>query len=548
MGALKDAWRKRSFWLFLLPLAAFVALRLPLLHLPPFGDEEMFVREASFRNAGNPANYPILGFFLLKSGLFFLGWQKLRWVPFLFSLGVLVLTIALAEDFIGFQGSFYAAWLLALSPLSVSVSPQILMDGSFVAFFFLAFLLAYERGIKAGGLRWQAALGCGILFGCLWLTSYAAFALAFGAGLYSLFHLGFKKTLRDFSIMGLAAAALFSLYPIFFPRHYHQSTDKLGFLHSSPVILHLGAAPWLFISSWAKAVIFIGPLILWGFARAISDGKSRARLALALSCCLGYAALLLIFINPDRTMTYWSAILPLLCLLTANEITQLRALPRWQNLALWTAFYWAVLALLSAAGAHAVFPVHPAHYTRAFWSDYFSVRMFYGPSLGLLIRPAAVVFSFAAVPALGILSRRFSRAQAHLLALGLAYGAFYSLEYSHPLFSPNLNRAAARMTAAFKSHPPAQPLYLHGCSALMCESSGIAAQAFMYNESLISRLIPVMERTGGTLALLDAPAIGPDSELREFLTRHARLTRSFSDDGVVLAEVWNLAPLKRLKR
>ncbi len=542
MKALEKAWREESRRLFLLPLAAFIVLRLPLLHLPLFGDEEMFLREtARLGGAGNPAGYPVLGFLFLKAGLLALGANHLRWVPFLFSLGVFGLTALLGQDLFGFRGAFGAAWLLALSPLSVSVSPQILMDGAFVAFFFLAFLLAYQRSLASEKFRPSVLALCGLLFGCLWMTSYAAFALVSGVGLYALFSSGFKRTARDFSVIGLCGAAVFSLYPIFMPAHYRSSTHKLGLFHTAPVITHLLSQPWLFASSWAKAVIFVGPLLLWGLLRALLRRQDRERRRLLLSVCLCYMAFLLVLINPDRTMDYWSPILPLFCVLTAGELLSWGdGGLHWRPLLAWSAAYWAALALLTAAGPHAVFAVHPMRYHPKFWLDFFPIRMFYGPSLGIYLRPAALVASFAGLSVFWALSRKFPAARLHLAALGLAYGLFYSLEYAHPLFSPNLNQAAARMNAAFQARPPEEPLYLHGGSALACANAGVPAQSFMYNAGVIEGLIPVMQKTGGTLALADAPAIGSDSPLRQYLARGATLVRSFSSDGVALIEVWRL--------
>jgi len=539
--ALEKAWREESRRLFLLPLTAFVLLRLPLLHLPLFGDEEMFLREtAHLGGSGNPAGYPVLGFLFLRAGLLALGADHLRLVPLLFSVGVFALTATLGQDFFGFRGAFCATWLLALSPLSVSVSPQILMDGAFVAFFFLAFLLVYERSLRTDGFRPAALALCGILFGCLWMTSYAAFALASGVGLYALLSAGFKRAARDFSVIGPCGAAVFSLYPLLMPAHYRSSTHKLGLFHAAPVITHFFSEPWLFASSWAKAVIFIGPLLLWGLVRALIRTEGRARRGLLLCACLCYMAFLLVLINPDRTMDYWSPVLPLFCVLTAGELLSWGEGLRWRPLLLWTATYWAALALLTAAGPHAVFAVHPMRYARAFWIDFFPIRMFYGPSLGIYLRPAALIASFAGLSAFWALSRKSPAARVHLAALGLAYGLFYSMEYAHPMFSPDLNRAAARMDAAFAAKPPRQPLYLHGSSALACAKAGIPAQSFMYNDGVIGALVQAMEKTGGTLALADAPAIGPDSPLREFLSRNAHLEKSFGNDGVALVQVWSL--------
>ncbi|MDE1976110.1 MAG: hypothetical protein KGI84_02485, partial [Elusimicrobia bacterium] len=365
--------------------------------------------------------------------------------------------------------------------------------------------------------------------------------LASGVGLYALLCAGFKRTARDFSAIGLCGAAVFSLYPIFMPAHYRSSTHKLGLFHAAPVITHLFSQPWLFASSWAKAVIFVGPLLLWGLLQALLRRQESARRGLLLSACLCYMAFLFVLINPDRTMDYWSPILPLFCVLTAGELLSWGdGGLRWRPLLAWTAAYWAALALLTAAGPHAVFAVHPMRYARNFWLDFFPIRMFYGPSLGIYFRPAALVASFAGLGVFWALSRKFPAARLHLAALGLAYGLFYSLEYAHPLFSPNLNQAAAQMDASFRARPPEEPLYLHGSSASACAKAGIPAQSFMYNDGVIDGLVQTMKKTGGTLALADAPAIGPDSPLRKYLARDAALERSFSSDGVALIEVWRL--------
>jgi len=552
MEIVKKLARSKSAWFFLLPLLVFILLRLPLLHLPPFGDEAQDALEAvslGMHNPNNPAVYPIMMFLILKCGSFFVGWSRLRWIPFLFSLGVWGLTVLIADDFIGSAGALCAAWLLALSPLSVMVSPQLIMNGAFVPFFFLAFVFAYERFLRSDVFRWGPLLCCGILFGCLWLTTYAVFALTAGIGLYSLVSSGFKKTLRDFAVIGIVAAAVFLPYPLLFPAHFHGSTQEVAstssglfhISHSVPEISRFLSMPWLYVSSWAKAVIFVGPLLFWGLARSFARKESRARLGLLLSACLSYMLLLLLLINPERTLDYWSPILPLLCVLAAGEIMAWIKSPRWRNILLWTAIYWAVLGFLTIAGPHAVFPAHPIHYARSFWMEFLSVRMFDGPSLSLFVRPAAILAPFAGLAIFWLLGKRFPAARSHLVALGLAYGLFFSLEYSRPLFSPNLNRAGAQMLESFKAEPPKQPFYLHGYSDIACERAGIHRVAsFMYADNLISRLIPVMKRTGGTLALADAPDIGPDSSLRKFLSRNARLEKTFGNHGVALVEIWSL--------
>ncbi len=130
----------------------------------------------------------------------------------------------------------------------------------------------------------------------------------------------------------------------------------------------------------------------------------------------------------------------------------------------------------------------------------------------------------------------------HFISLGLAYCLFYSMSYVHPFFSPNLNKVGARLLSSLEAQPPRQPVYLHGYGALQCEMHHIQVQPFMYDEDLIKSLLPLMEKTGGTVVIADAPAIGEKAPLRNFLNKRAVLKRTFSDDGVVLAEIWQLNP------
>lgn len=534
--------RNQSRWIFLFPLAIFLALRLPLLHFPLFGDEDILVRDAAMLGRSSLSGYPILSLIFLRLGLLFLGLKNLRWITFLFSLGVFSLTLAIAEMLIGFNGALWASLLLALNPLSVSVSCQLLFDGAFVCFFLLSIIYFYLRHLRREekGVRdiWNLIL-CGIAFGLLQMTSYAAFAFIPGLALYSWMKRGLKKTISTLGVIAVLGALIFSIYPILNPAHYQISTHKLGFLHSGIRILKLFAMPWLYASSLSKALIFAGPLPILGVFGTFLDVKRRERVGLPLAISLTYIALLLIFINPDRTIGYWSPVIPLLCIIAAQEITAL-TMRRWTHFSITVGLYCIVLAALTLSGLQVITPVHPMRWSWRVLLYFFPIRMFYGPSLCLYLRPAAVFFAFGACFLLMFWKRKSPILHRHFIALGLAYGAFYSLEYVHPEFSPNLNLVGTELIASLERTPAPKPIYLHGYGALDCEMHGIEVYSFMYNSALIHKLILIMDKTKGSVVIANSPAIGPQSQLMRFLRKDAVLARSFSDDGVVLARIWTL--------
>ncbi len=536
MIALKKLIRDKSPWLFLFPFLVFILLRIPLLRLPPFGDEDQLIRDAIFLGHSAETGYPILGLFFLRLGLFFLDWNHLRWVPFLFSVGVFILTNLISKELIGFEGALWSTWLLSINPLNVSVSPQLLFDGSFVAFFLLLMVYFYLRFLREPEKNRIFLILCGFSFGCLWLTSYAAFSLAAGAALYALLSRNWKAAILDVVTIGIVGLAVFSVYPLLLPHHYHLSTQKLSVIGSIP-LLKFKKLEWLYFSSWAKAFIFVGPLLLWGFSRALLSEDLRRRIGLPLSICAGYIVLVLVLVNPDRTMGYWSPLTPFFCIATSAIIVKDKETDSIFPLLPSMAVYYALMAILTQTGPHAVSSVHPLRWS---WMNFFPIRMFYGPSLALYLRPAAVVFPFLAVFSLAFAPPRWKKLKLQMIALGLAYGLFYSSEYAYSIFSPNPNAVGQELLMSLKREPPKEPVYLHGYGALECEMNGIRVQPFMYDEGVINRILPLMARTKGTVILMNFPMIGLKTPLRLFLSTHATLERKFSSDSISLAGIWRL--------
>ncbi len=527
--------RQNSHWFFLLPFLVFILLRASLLRLPPFGDEDQLIRDAVFLGHSAETGYPILGLFFLRIGLFFLDWNHLRWVPFAFSVGVFILTALITEELLGFEGALWSLWLLSISPLNISVSTQLLFDGSFVAFFLLLMVYFYLRFLRNPKENRIFLILCGVAFGCLWLTSYAAFSLAAGAALYAILSRKLHAVL-DIVTIGILGLLVFSVYPLLLPHHYHLSAQKLAVVRSIP-ILKFKSHEWLYFSSWAKALIFVGPLLLWGLFRALLSGDLRRRVGLPLSICVSYMILILTLVNPDRTMGYWSPLIPFFCLATAAAIMEEQKTYSIFSLSVLITTYYVLMAILTQVGPHAVSSSHPLRWS---WMNFFPIRMFYGPSLALYLRPAAVIFPFLAIFFLALSTLRWKKLRAQIIALGLAYGLFCSGEYVHPLFSPDSNAVGQKLLSSLKQKPPQEPVYLHGYGALECEMNGIKVQPFMYDESVIEKLLPLMTRTKGSVILMNSPAIGPETPLRRFLSTHATLKREFSSDSISLAEVWRL--------
>jgi len=520
-------------------LGLFLALRLPLLNLPPFGDEDLFIRDALALGQSDLTGYPILSLLMAKTALLGLDPSQLRWVPFVFSLGVLWLTVLLAGRLAGRRAAIWSALVLAASPLSVSVSTQMLFDGAFVAFCALCVTHLY---LQSAGPSYGRAAWCGVAIGCLGMTSYAAFPIVAGLILHSWLTRGTSATIKVFALALAVAAAVFSIYPLLFPAHFHLSMQKPAGTLGNILRIKAAMSASLYGRSFAKAAIFAGPLVFWGLAHGLRDGQVRQRLALPLCVSLTYMVAVMIMVNPDRTVGYWAAVLPFLCIIAGAAAAQCQGAPGDRKPAAATLAVLAALVWITSCGPRLVEPVHPG----IRWSlhglfDFVPIRIFYGPSLAMYLKPAAALLGFLGCASFAALGRFQPRLRSYAVACGLAYGLFYSAEYSYALCSPNLNRVAAAVVRSLQEERPAQPVYLHGYGALACARQGIAVRTFMYDVPLMPSLTAEIGRTGGTVVLLNAPAIGPDTVLRRFLASRARLRRTFSDGGAALAEIWEVA-------
>lgn len=519
--------------------AVFVVLRLPLLGFPYYGDEEGVVIEALLPLGQCLINgHPILLPAFLKLGVSLLGWEQLRWVPFLFSLALLGLTWTLADELIGRRGAILAAWLFALSPWNVSVSTQVEFDGAVFAFFATAFVLFYARLAARGNLR--DLLLAGASFGLLWLSKISALVIFAGLALHSLLFRGVKKTAGDFGVMLGIGAAIFSIYPVFFFTHYHAASQKtasvLGLISQK-----LSLSPGLYANCLAKTLIFMGPLFLWGFLRTLLAPAERRRLALPLVLAISYIAVLLILLFPHRITIYWSALIPVFCVMTAQAMLGELGETDYKRLAAGTLLYAAGLAVLTCLGPYSVQAIHPrvAFSLRGLF-EFLPIRHFSGPSTSFFVKPAAVLLAFGLCGALWLASRKIPRLRVHAICLGLAYALFYSAEYSYSPLSPNLNKAGQAVFAYIQEHPPKTPVYLHGSGALAYKMAGVKTFPFMYDVGFLPHLMERMEKTKGTVVIVNTPAIGKATPLMEFLGRKAVLTKSFADSALTVAEVWTL--------
>ncbi|OGR82370.1 MAG: hypothetical protein A3J74_02840 [Elusimicrobia bacterium RIFCSPHIGHO2_02_FULL_57_9] len=531
-----------SSWLYLVPVALFVMLRWPLLSFPPYGDEDGAVIEAVLPLGElNFGLQPILSSAFYRASYLLTGWDHLRWVPFLFSLGVLVLTFLLAKDLLGKRGGVWSAALLAISPWNVFFSTHIYIDGSILAFFVMALLYLYHKMPAQNGKMAALTVLCGVCFGLMWLTKYSALVFLAGVGLHSLLTRGFMKSLKTFGAIFLIGAALFYLYPLIYPGHYQGAAHKTNVALSTGIAYKLRWPLGLYGRSFSKAFIYMGPLFLWGFLRALLSPKDWKHLGLPLCLCLTYIGVVFLLLNPDATVLYWSPLAPLFSVFAARALLDTLGSKPALILAGPAAAYAAVLAAVTTLGPHIVQSVHPSiHWSWEGLFQYLPIRIFFGPSLCLYVKPAAILFGF--IGFFLFLSMPFKAAwtKKHALALGLGYLLFYSVEYSYAMFSPKLHHVSRDLVAEMKGNVLKQPVYLHGYGAMACQMEGIKVYSFMYDVPLMPKLMKLMDKTKGTVVLLNAPAIGPDTDLRRFLLQKAVLTKTLSDKSVVLAEVWNL--------
>lgn len=537
----KDFWRG-SHWSYLVPLALYVILRWPLLGYPPYGDEDGAIIEAAaplgFINFGLQ---PILSSAFFRAAFLLLGWDHLRWVPFLFSLGALVFTVLLARELLGERGAFWSALLLAISPWNVFFSTHIYIDGSILAFFTMALLYFYQRLPEEESPLSGMTFLCGLCFGLLWLSKYSALVILAGIGLHSLITRGFVKTFKTFGVIFITGAALFYMYPLIYPVHYQLAAHKTTVALTTGIAFKLRWSLGLYGRSFSKAFIYMGPLFLWGFAKALFNLRDWKTLSPPLCLCSTYIGVVFLLLNPDATVLYWSLLTPLFAIFAAKAVLDFSG-PKPAYVLFGSALaYVAVLAVLTYAGPRVIQAVHPAiHWSWAGLLHYLPIRIFFGPSLCLYVKPAAILFGFIGFFLLLVLSSRISWARKQALALGLGYLIFYSVEYSYALFSPNIHHVGRELLADMKANRFKRPIYLHGYGAMACEMEGVKVYAFMYDVPLMPKLIKLMDKTKGTVVLLNAPAIGPDTELRRFLSRKAVLAKTLYDKNVVLAEVWNL--------
>ncbi|MBI4376050.1 MAG: glycosyltransferase family 39 protein [Elusimicrobia bacterium] len=522
---------------FLATLAAFLALRAPLLDYPYFGDDDFFVREAlapvgTFRGNGQP----ILFGLLLKAGMAVFGWEWLRLVPFLFSLGTLGFTWILGRRLLGTEKGLWAAGLLALSPWSVFVAAQLDIYGAVFALLVCGLCWFYWSWLEGGSLG--SLVLAGLCFGLLWLSSLSASLVLVAIAAHCAQERGAKRAAMAMGFIFAVGLAMFSIYAVSFPGHFQLALSKGGGTLEGMAArlgsLSTPAGLRLYLNSFSKALIFMGPLFCWGLVSGLISKESRRRLALPLWLCLVYMAGICLLLNPHKLVIYWTAVLPLLAIITAASIERGEA----ARAAAWSAAFMAVLALLTWAGSYSVQPIHPR--LNGSWEGLFRflpVRIFFGPSLSFYVKPAAVLFAFIACAALAL---RGAKARASLIGLGLAYSLFYSVEYTYSALSPDLDRTGREVLAALSSPGVKPPIYLHGYGALACQKAGMKVDSFLYDAGEMPSLMARMEKSRGTVVIMNSPAIGSDAELKRFLADKAVLVRAFSDSGTVLAEIWEL--------
>lgn len=536
---------KESPWLILLPLGLFLFLRWQLLSHLVFGN---YAQVAAFPFAQeNVSMHPILAVAVYRAWFLVFGWERLRWAPFLFSLGVFALTWLAARRALGFRGALTACFLLAITPESLFGSSQIYIDGAILPFFLMSFYCLYAPLSASPVFRPRRLLACGLAYGLMWLSKYSALPLLASFGLHSLLTRGLRITLRDFGLILLAGAAVFAPYPLLYPEHYGRASGKIGLALATLAATKAATPLGVYATSFSKAFIFVGPLLLCALASALLKAEWRKTLSLPLCVCLAYMAAIFVLLNPHNTVQYWMPVVPLLCLIAAKALGEwLGPAPRLQGLLGWVALDTAVLALLTLAGPAKVRPIHPRlPWTFSALFEFLPIRLYLGPSPALYLKPAALLFSFGGCLALWAMAPAWPKARRQALALGLAYGLFFSLEYGRAILSPSVDRAAKQVMATLRQRGLPKPIYLHGLGEMNCELAGVMVRYFTYDVVYLSRLIKTMERTRGSVVLIEAPVIGEEAELRRFLRERALPGRTFADRGITMAEIWTLPSRER---
>ena len=537
------ALEREEAWLYLAPFALFLAFRIPLLSCLPYGDYAV-VATVPLGQAGRLSCHPILLEVFLRLAYLLFGWNSLPWVPFLFNAGVFGLVVPVARRYLTYPETLAALGLLAASPWSNSASSQLYIDGSIFTFFLMALLHFYQR-LADGGRRLDLVC-CGLSFGCLWMSKYSALVAAAGLGLHSALTRGFSKTVQEFGVIFIVGAALFSLYPLLCRGHSSYSSGKILLLMES-LLGHAGRAerarPALgaYLASYAKMLIFMGPLLIWAPWRAVAAPELRRELGLPLLLCASYAAAIFFLLQPHNVIQYWSPLAPIFCIVAAKVMGHDFGPSSRRGVWPWTGVCVLVLAGLTALGPREVVAIHPhLHLSREALFRFLPIRLFLGPNPTLYLKPAALLFGFAAFFGLILASRFAPGLRAPALAAGLAYGLFYSAEYSYAALSPDIDHAARAALASLRRGGFPRPVYAHGLAAAACAAQGIDVVVFTYYPGAMDTVVERVSRTGGTLVFMDASSVGPDDPLRMFLRGGAVLRETLGDRGVALAEIWEI--------
>lgn len=527
-----------------------------------------------------PNPHPVLIHLILKLGLSAVGFENIRWLPFLFGLGTWGLTFLWARKAFSYSVAVWALLFMSVTPWNVISSTMIEKDGAIFCFFLMLLLYSYFETLRADGPRRLGWWLCETTAFCVLIfCKFTAVIFLGGLAVHFWLHQGWRRTLREMGSIFITGMALLWAYSLITPSLGHNAGRNVLHYISSPYgLLHFN--PYQALTGISRPILFAGPLLLPALASLLYPADIRSPSGLLRWLCLGYILPHLVLTDNVNAFRHWMPAIPLLCLLSAqwvkNRLDRADGEIRWLPVMLSGFIAAAGLLWLNRHGGPSIVqPIYPK--IEMNWGHlwaYLPIRSGSGPA-GFYLRPylALTVFGSAALLGLWAQYRPRSWALKAFLSLGLAYALMGSADLSYEISGPRIEKVGRQAMTDFKQQNWTRPLYVTGCGSLALtrhlglhwrqfqipieiygvwpatvdELGGPNYQVYGFVSAAqeIEQAMGLMKKTGGTLLLMNVPTFSASSSLIQYLQRSAVLRNSYASRGIEMAQIWDIKPDRR---
>jgi hypothetical protein len=445
----------------------FIGLRLPGVGLPYHQDEfKNVVAAESFRSAGEFFAHPPLMHVWFVTGHAIFGGDHFRFWPLLWSVAMLLLLFNVVRGRAGEKAAWIACGLFTVSFYSIWGSLMADVDGSILAFLFVAALWAYDRFRATMRFGWLGALVAICAAGFLVKLSFILVVCAIGVDMlfdgpcerFSRRLIGALSCGAAFAALSAAGLAFFAWADPYFSVHFMLShAGAAGGVGS-------GGRNWGQVAfQGLKAVFYLSPLLfaLLALLRRADISKLRP-MAIYLSFGFVFYFILFDFSQAALDKYLMFAIVPLSALCAAalarfGESGEGAAGRRAVTVSIIVAIALSALNLLPRLAV----PLYPKSewFGRVIHLHWNVLTPFNGGSgpIGFYISFMFIGLSFIAALAAGISGRFAPRLRAGLLAFIVVSGVSYNLVFSEELFWGGINgsvRQATEQALSFIARSP----------------------------------------------------------------------------------------------